>query len=108
MGLDDSIVSIGFIKADTVDLNRLGQCFSNFFFFFCIPLSQYQTCSRTSAATQNHVRIPLGTANINAYFQDTGLPGFPARWQVFFKSSNLPSSRTKTLWKPQISRLLLL
>ena len=33
MGLDDSIVSIGFIKADTVDLNRLGQCFSNFFFF---------------------------------------------------------------------------
>lgn len=33
MGLDDSILSIGIIKADTVDVSRLGQCFSNFFFF---------------------------------------------------------------------------
>jgi len=60
MGLDDSIVSIGFIKADTVstgfikadtvNVSRLGQCFSNFF-FSRIVLSQHQTCSRTSVAT---------------------------------------------------------
>jgi len=30
------------------------------------PLSRHKTCSRT---------VPLGTANINAYFHDTGLPG---------------------------------
>jgi len=41
MGLDDSIVSIGFIKADTVDVSRLGQCFSKFF-FLRVVLSQYQ------------------------------------------------------------------
>lgn len=52
MGLDDSIVSIGFIKADTVDVSRLGQCFSKFF-FLRVVLSQYQTCSRTTVATQN-------------------------------------------------------
>ena len=28
-----------------------------------------------------HVRVPLGTANINAYFQDTGLPGCFTGWQ---------------------------
>jgi hypothetical protein len=52
MGLDDSIVSKGFIKADTVYLSRLGQCFSNFF-FSRIPLSQYQICSCTTVTTQN-------------------------------------------------------
>jgi len=29
-----------------------------------------------------HVRLPLGTADINAYFQDTGPPGCFAGWQV--------------------------
>jgi len=72
-GLDDSIVSIRFIKADTVDVSRLGQCFSNFFFShstFSIPNMLTYCCHNTK-----HVSIPLGTANINAYFQDTGLPG---------------------------------
>jgi len=52
MGLDDSILSIGIIKADTVDVSRLGQCFSNFF-FSDIPLSQHETCSRTTVTIHN-------------------------------------------------------
>jgi hypothetical protein len=39
-----------------------------------VHLSQYKTCTRT-AVTTKHVRITLGFANINAYFQDTGLQG---------------------------------
>ena len=61
-----------------------------------VPLSQHKTCTRTTVTTQNmctynchntkHVHvpllqyktctpIPLGTININAYLQDTGLLG---------------------------------
>ena len=32
---------------------------------------------------QNINVLPLGIANINAYFQDTGLPGCSAGWQVW-------------------------
>jgi hypothetical protein len=45
----------------------LVQFFSNF--VSRVPLSQYKTCSRTT----NTIRVPLRTANINAYCQDTGL-----------------------------------
>jgi hypothetical protein len=38
-----------------------------------VPLSQYKICS---------LRIPLGTANFNAYLQNTGLPGCFAGLQV--------------------------
>jgi hypothetical protein len=57
MGLDDSIVSIGFIKADTVDVSCLGQCFSNIFILAYhylntkrghVVLSQHKTCTRTT------------------------------------------------------------
>ena len=71
-------------------------------------LSQFKTCTRTTATTQNmytypvtvqnmytyhchnskHVHVPLGIANIIACFQDTGF-------------------RSASLWKPQISQLLL-
>jgi len=46
-------------------------CLVNFFSYIVsrVPLSQYKTCSRTT----NTIRLPLRTANINAYFQDTGL-----------------------------------
>ena len=49
-----------------------------------VPLSQYKTCTLTTVTIQNmytyhchntkHVGLPLGTANINVYFQDSGLP----------------------------------
>jgi len=29
-----------------------------------------------------HVHVPIATANINTYFQDNGLPGSSAGWQV--------------------------
>jgi hypothetical protein len=48
---------------------RLDQCFSNF-------LSQVD-CHNTQL-----VHVPVGTANMNAYFQDAGLPGCCAGWQV--------------------------
>ena len=72
MGLDDRVVSIGIIKADTVDVSRLGQCFSNFFFSHTtvsVPNMLTYHCHNTK-----HVSLPLGIANIDAYFQDTGLP----------------------------------
>jgi len=39
----------------------------------------------------NHVLLLLGTGNINAYIQDTGLPGCFAGWQVY---PYLPTSDT--------------
>ena len=57
MGLDDSIVSISIIKAETVDVSRLGQCFSNFIYlayYFLntkhahIELSQHKTSRHTT------------------------------------------------------------
>jgi len=42
----------------------------------------------------NHVLLLLGTGNIKAYFQDTGLPGCFAGWQVY---PYLPISHTSAL-----------
>ena len=63
-----------------------------------VPLSRSKTRTRTTVTTQNmyiyhchnskHVHVPLGIANIIACFQDTGF-------------------RSASLWKPQISQLLL-
>jgi hypothetical protein len=35
-----------------------------------------------------HVRVPVGTANINAYFQDTDLPGCLPGWQANLRNNN--------------------
>ena len=80
MGLDDSIVSKGFIKADSLSQSSGSVLFELFFFShttISIPNMLTYYCHNTK-----HVRIPLGTANSTAYFQDTGLPGCSAGWQV--------------------------
>jgi hypothetical protein len=61
----------------------LEQWFSNI--FSNVPLSQYKTYTCTTVTIQNmfmvhyhntkYVCVPLGTANINGYIQDTVLPG---------------------------------
>ena len=44
-----------------------------------MPLSEYRIRTRTNITIiRKHVRVPLGTADINAYFQETGLPGYLA------------------------------
>ena len=42
----------------------------------------------------NHVLLLLGTGNINAYFQDTGLSGCFTGWQVY---PFIPTSDTSAL-----------
>ena len=79
-----------------------------------VPLSQHKTCTRTAVTIQNiytyrchntkHVCVALGTANINAYFHDTIKPLCVTCWQVW-KSWNVPTSDTKSIWKTQISHL---
>ena len=58
-----------------------------------VPVSQYKTCTRTTVTIQNiytyhynnikHVCAPPGNGNIHASFQDNGLPGCFAAWQVW-------------------------
>ena len=60
-----------------------------------IPLTQYKTCT-----------LPIRPANVNAYFQDTDIPGFCAG-SAGLKSSNLPTGTITTLCKHQISKVLL-
>jgi hypothetical protein len=65
----------------------------NMFIYHChntkhvhIPLSQHKTCTLTTVTIQNmfmyhcdntkHVHVTPGTPNINAFFQDIGLPGY--------------------------------
>jgi hypothetical protein len=51
-----------------------------------------------------HVRVPIGTANINVYIQDSGLPECFAGL-ARLKTSNIATSEATTLWTPQISQL---
>jgi hypothetical protein len=66
----------------------LVQFFSNF--VSRVPLSQYKTCSRTT----NTIRVPLRTANINAYFQDTGL--LVGRFEDFEPANQRNNSTAQT------------
>jgi len=42
---------------------------------FCLTVT-IQNMFKYHYHSKKHVRIPLGTANINAYFQETDLPGY--------------------------------
>ena len=46
-----------------------------------VPLSQYNTCTHITVRIRTMSRTS-GTANINGYFQHTGLLGCVAGWQV--------------------------
>jgi len=49
-------------------------CYTEVLFtLYCVPLLQHKICTPTTINNTKHVRVPMGTANINAYFQGTGI-----------------------------------
>ena len=84
----------------------------NMYMYYChntkhvhVPLSQCKTCTRTAVTIQNmytyrchnteHVHVRLGTANINAYFQDIGLLGCFAVLPVLSLQTCQPAKRQR-------------
>jgi len=61
-------------------LGILEQCFADFFLAYHIHNTK-------------HVRVNLGTANINVYLQDNGLPGCSARWPVLGLQTYQPAKQ---------------
>jgi len=59
--------------------STLTHCFSSF--FSCFLLSQCKRFACTTVTILN-VHVPQFTANINAYIQASGLPGWFTGWQV--------------------------
>ena len=83
--------------------STLTHCFS--VFFSRALLLHYKRFTCTTLTIRN-VHVPLFTANINAYFQDIGLPGWFTGWQVSGIQTCQPGKKT-TLWVSHISQCCL-
>jgi hypothetical protein len=102
--IDEGLMRLKCDRVEHVSSKHACEAFSILFKFFSRVLLSQNVYVYHYHNTKN-VRVPLGTANQCLHSGYWSFEMF--RWLSVVKSSNLPTSKTTTLRKPQISQWLL-